>query len=258
MEQALIPLSESGVRRGLAEYGGIQVKIFEEIDSTNTEAKRLAQAAGCPTTLLAARAQTAGRGRLGRDFYSPAGTGLYMTLLWRTDKPLDEAVRRAIRTVAGVETGIKWVNDLYRSGGKVCGILTEAVTPRAGETYLAAGWGINLTTAEFPSGLRAPAGCLLDADSPRRAPLDVGMLCGQIARELLSMLNTDTVTAPATLEEYRRRLTLTGQSVRATRGNEILEGVVRGVDSNFGLIVETPDGIRTLHSGEVSVRVIAP
>ena len=158
----------------------------------------------------------------------------------------------------GVETGIKWVNDLYRSGGKVCGILTEAVTPRAGETYLAAGWGINLTTAEFPSGLRAPAGCLLDADSPRRAPLDVGMLCGQIARELLTMLNTDTVTAPATLEEYRRRLTLTGQSVRATRGNEILDGVVRGVDSNFGLIVETPDGIRILHSGEVSVRVIAP
>ena len=81
MEQALIPLSESDVRRGLAEYGGIQIKIFEEIDSTNTEAKRLAQAAGCPTTLLAARAQTAGRGRLGRDFYSPAGTGLYMTLL---------------------------------------------------------------------------------------------------------------------------------------------------------------------------------
>ena len=237
MEQALIPLSESDVRRGLAEYGGIQIKIFEEIDSTNTEAKRLAQAAGCPTTLLAARAQTAGRGRLGRAAV---------------------AASRAIRTVAGVETGIKWVNDLYRSGGKVCGILTEAVTPRAGETYLAAGWGINLTTAEFPSGLRAPAGCLLDADSPRRAPLDVGMLCGQIARELLTMLNTDTVTAPATLEEYRRRLTLTGQSVRATRGNEILDGVVRGVDSNFGLIVETPDGIRILHSGEVSVRVIAP
>ena len=84
------------------------------------------------------------------------------------------------------------------------------------------------------------------------------MLCGQIARELLTMLNTDTVTAPATLEEYRRRLTLTGQSVRATRGNEILDGVVRGVDSNFGLIVETPDGIRILHSGEVRVRVIAP
>ena len=72
------------------------------------------------------------------------------------------------------------------------------------------------------------------------------------------MLNTDTVTAPATPEEYRRRPTLTGQSVRATRGNEILDGVVRGVDSNFGPIVETPDGIRILHSGEVSVRVIAP
>ena len=166
--------------------------------------------------------------------------------------------RDAAERLCGAPIRIKWVNDLYRSGGKVCGILTEAVTPRAGETYLAAGWGINLTTAEFPSGLRAPAGCLLDADSPRRAPLDVGMLCGQIARELLTMLNTDTVTAPATLEEYRRRLTLTGLSVRATRGNEILEGVVRGVDSNFGLIVETPDGIRILHSGEVSVRVIAP
>ncbi len=268
MEQMLIPPHVSGIRRGLAEYANIQVKLFEEIDSTNTEAKRLARTAGCPTTLIAACEQTAGRGRLGRSFYSPAGTGLYMTLLWRTDKPLDEAVTvtaaaavaasRAIRAVAGVETGIKWVNDLYRNGGKVCGILTEAVTPRAGETYLAAGWGINLTTADFPSGLRAPAGCLLDADTPRRSPLDAGVLCGRIARELLTLLDTDTVNAPETREEYRRRLILTGQRVRATRGDEVLEGTVRGVDNSFGLILETPDGVRVLHSGEVSVRVVTP
>ncbi len=117
--------------------------------------------------------------------------------------------------------------------------------------------GHQSTTAEFPSGLRAPAGCLLDADSPRRAPLDGECSAG---RSPASFDHAEHGHSHRTRdpEEYRRRLTLTGQSVRATRGNEILDGVVRGVDSNFGLIVETPDGIRILHSGEVSVRVIAP
>ena len=266
MPQTLIPLCIPAIRRGLAEFSEIRVMQHDIIDSTNTEAKRLAMEQGCPTTLIAAAEQTAGRGRMGRNFYSPSGTGLYMTLLWRTEKELDEAVSvtaaaavaacRAIRSVAKTETDIKWVNDLYRNGRKVCGILTEAVTPRPGETYIAVGWGINLSTESFPSGLRSPAGSLIDINTPCGTPLDVGLLCGSIARELLAILSKDAISAPATLAEYRQHLMLIGEQVCATRGNETCEGTVRGVDDNYGLILETPDGIRTQHSGEVSVRII--
>lgn len=274
MKQSLIPLCEASIRRGLAEYAGIRVQTADEIDSTNTEAKRLAAAGNYlgkgDRVLIAARSQTAGRGRLGRDFFSPPDTGLYMTLLYGTEQPLDQVVTvtaaaavaasRAIAHCTGTEVGIKWVNDLYRNGCKICGILTEAVPlpSHPGMTGIMVGWGINLTTEGFPPGLRAPAGCLLDGEAPANAPLDTGILCGQIARELLILLDTASVTAPETLDEYRRRLTLTGHRVYATRGSEQTEGIVRGVDDAFGLILDTADGVRILHSGEVSVRLCQP
>ena len=271
MKQSLVPLGEAGIRRGLEEYAGIRIQVADEIDSTNTEAKRLAVSGDRFGTgdrvLIAARSQTAGRGRLGRDFFSPPDTGLYMTLLYGTEQPLDQVVTvtaaaavaasRAIAHCTGTEVGIKWVNDLYRNGCKICGILTEAVPlpSHPGMTGIAVGWGINLTTEGFPPDLRAPAGCLLDGQLQSDSPLDAGILCGRIARELLILLDTRSVTAPQTLDEYRRRLTLTGHRVYATRGSEQLEGVVRGVDDTFGLILDTADGVRILHSGEVSVRL---
>lgn len=274
MKQSIVPLCGESIRLGLAEYAGVRIQVADEIDSTNTEAKRLAAAGSRlgadDRVLIAARSQTAGRGRLGRDFFSPPDTGLYMTLLYGTEQPLDQVVTvtaaaaiaasRAIAHCTGTEVGIKWVNDLYRNGCKICGILTEAVPllSHPGMNGIVVGWGINLTTEGFPPGLRAPAGCLLDERAPSDAPLDAGILCGRIARELLILLDTKSVTAPETLNEYRRRLILTGHRIYATRGNERMEGIVRGVDDAFGLILDTADGVRVLHSGEVSVRLCQP
>lgn len=262
MNERLIPLNEADVRLGLGQCTDIDICLYDEIDSTNNEARRRAGESSRPI-LIAARSQTAGRGRLGRSFFSPPDTGLYMTLLWRTDGPLDKAVAvtaatavavsRAISTMFGLDVGIKWVNDLYLHEKKLCGILTEAITPQPGETYIAVGIGINLTTAAFPSGLRAPAISLAEALPPHKQ-IRAGFLCGSAVRELRTLVEGRNLTAPATLAEYRRRLILTGRQVTATRGEEVRTGIVRGVDDAYGLLLDTPEGPVVLHSGEISVR----
>lgn len=258
-----LPLNETDIRKGLGDaHGSVDICLYDTIDSTNAEArKRIAAGQLTKPILIAAGEQTAGRGRLGRSFYSPSDTGLYMTLCWRTQSRLDEAVSitaaaavaasRALAAEVGVEVGIKWVNDLYWNGRKLCGILTEALTPRPGDTYLAVGWGVNLTTDTFPADLRAPAGCVADALPVGAPPINAGRLCGRIARELLM---PDDMSADDILSAYRRRLLMVGQRVRATRGNEHWEGVALGVDDAYGLILDTPTGRLVLHSGEISLR----
>ena len=276
----LIPLSHAGIAAGLTDaHAGICVRLYDSIDSTNTEARRLISAISpgegphggsspLPITLLAARAQTAGRGRLGRSFYSPPDSGLYMTLLYPLTQPLSQAVAvtagaavatlEAIRAVTGLVPGIKWVNDLYMDGKKICGILTEAVTPAGSEqsAYMLVGIGINLTTAAFPEGLRAPAGSLTDNLSPSATlpVLDAGRLCGQIAHRLLTLLETDSLHSPETLAAYRAHSILLGQPVLCTRGGQTFPALAMDITPAFGLTVRRADGcVEVLDSGEVSV-----
>ena len=276
----LIPLSHAGIAAGLTgTHAGICVRLYDSIDSTNTEARRLISAISpgegphggsspLPITLLAARAQTAGRGRLGRSFYSPPDSGLYMTLLYPLTQPLSQAVAvtagaavatlEAIRAVTGLVPGIKWVNDLYMNGKKICGILTEAVTPAGSEqsAYMLVGIGINLTTAAFPEGLRAPAGSLTDNLSPSATlpVLDAGRLCGQIAHRLLTLLETDSLHSPETLAAYRAHSILLGQPVLCTRGGQTFPALAMDITPAFGLTVRRADGrVEVLDSGEVSV-----
>lgn len=267
MDTRCIPPERADIQSGLGELRDPpDILLYDTLDSTNTQAKRRATEGLTRPLLVVARQQTAGRGRLGRSFYSPSDTGLYMTLCWRTERRLDEAVAvtaaaavaasRALAAETGLEVSVKWVNDLYRDGRKLCGILAESVTPRPGETYLAVGWGINLTTTAFPAELRAPAGSIADALPPGAPPLNAGRLCGRIARELLAILEADGVTAADTLGDYRRRLLGVGRRVTATRGDQVWEGLLVGVDDAYGLILETPEGRLVLHSGEISLRPV--
>ena len=285
----LIPLSREDVERGLGKrQENIHIRIFDTIDSTNTEAKRQIREAGAhalPVTLLAARAQTDGRGRLGRSFYSPPDSGLYMTLAFPTSLPLDRltyvtplaavAAARAIRATTGRQVDIKWVNDLYLYGRKVCGILTEAIAPAGPGTpaHLVVGWGINLTTRHFPEGLRAPAGSLTDPAPDSTAdpaaagisPFSVGILCGRVAAELLDLWECPHVPSPEALADYRAHSLLTGRRVICTWGGDTaiaanaapVGGTVEGIGDGFELLVRRDDGsLLVMNSGEVSVRPI--
>ncbi len=259
----------AAARHALNGHPEVMLHIHDVLDSTNTEAKRHAAESSAPA-LYIARAQAAGRGRLGRRFYSPADTGLYMTLAYTTDKPLGELVHTtalaAVAASAAIETltdrrpAIKWINDLYLNGKKTAGILAEAVTLPEGCTRMILGWGINLTTQAFPDGLRAPATALF---APHEAALVtdafIGALAGDIARRMTELLSCPRHAealpdGESCLSFYRRHLLYVGGSVLCTRGNECFSGILRGVDEDYSLLVDVGDRLAVLGSGEISVR----
>lgn len=249
----------------------VELTLFDTVDSTNTAAKSCATVSSAPA-LFIARTQTGGRGRLGRSFHSPADTGLYMTVAYTTSRPLTEAVRvtagasvaalSAVEVLTGKHPAIKWVNDLYLDGCKIGGILTEAVTLTGGLSRMIVGLGINLTTTEFPDGLRAPASCLFGREEAHLAtPAFTGRLAGEITRRLLELVEaspecelTDGLFGEPCLDCYRRHLLYVGEAVVCTRGNQSFEGTVMGVDGDYSLLVRTECETVSLSSGEISVR----
>lgn len=240
-------------------------KIFDTIDSTNSYAKTI-DVDDEPIAIIA-NAQTAGRGRLGRKFASPGGTGVYISVAFRPRFELDKsafitmataiAVCHAIDEVCGVNPKIKWVNDIFYKGLKVCGILTEAQTNlETGRIdSLITGIGINCFPGIFPPELDGIAGSIsTDADSFSRSAL-----AGTVINNVLKMLSLFPDTS--FLKEYRRRCFIIGKNVTVNpiSGGRSVSARVLGVEDNGGLVVEYMEGIRmreidTLTTGEVSIK----
>lgn len=238
----------------------IAVEVLPTVDSTNTEAKRRLRAGLTEPLLLAAEQQTAGRGRQGRSFYSPAETGIYMTLVIHPHAPLADtvsvttrasvAVCRAIRRVTKLQPEIKWVNDLYLRGKKICGILAEAESDYAAgiTNSLIIGVGINVTTADFPEELTEAASLAVAADRD--------LLIAAVAEELLR--ETARLGDRSYLEDYRRWSMVLGRQIVWTRNGESRIGRAVAIGEDGGLAVEAEDGSRhILQSGEISLRVRA-
>ena len=245
------------------ELAQLDLRVFDEIDSTNLEAKRLAMT-GLSRCAVVADHQTAGRGRLGRSFYSPPGCGIYTSLLLRPrpDQLADVtllttaagvAVCRALERAAGVQAEIKWVNDLYLNGKKICGILTEGVTDFESGMIesVVIGYGINFRDdAHLPEELRSIVGSVFGAEPPTvtRSALAAAMLA-----ELLPL--AEDLSSRSFLPEYRRRSMLLGREIVFSRAGGRFAAVAEEIDDDGGLVVRLPDGSReTLRSGEVSVR----
>ncbi len=240
-----------------------RVTVVDETPSTNTDVKALAEAGEEAGFVLIADRQTQGRGRLGRSFHSPGGTGLYLSLLLRPDCPAPEAVfittvaavaaARAVKKVFGLDVGIKWVNDLYLKGKKVCGILTESsVDFTSGRLeYAVCGIGFNVFSPPegFPEELKTVAGALTGSfDETARSRLAAAFL-----NEFYQASEADRETVMA---EYRRRSMLIGKTVTSPTGGFDGVGQVLGIDDSAGLILRLSDGsVRVLSSGEVSVRL---
>ena len=238
-----------------AQFCDVTVRVFDEIDSTNTEAKRMALDGFAGEALLVAHSQTAGRGRMGRNFYSPAQTGAYFSILHTLNAPLYDAVAitsaasvavmRAIRTLAGIQTDIKWVNDLYYNGRKVCGILTEAIS--IGEsTHVIVGIGINLDTTDFPEELAAIAGSL-------NTRIDTANLIAEIYRQITLYLKDSSNRE--WLEDYRKHSMVLGKRVSWGNAESMQTGVAESIDEDGALIIEDESGnLIRLHTGEISIR----
>ena len=205
-------LTPQGIRCRLRPaYQDCAIRVDARVPSTNTQAKKLAADGEAAPSLLLADGQTAGRGRMGRAFFSPPGTGLYMSVLLRPAVQAEElplvtlaaaaAVCEAVEEAAGVSTRVKWVNDILVDGRKVAGILTEAVGDLESGTMesVVVGIGVNVKTPAdaFPEELRERAGSLLPAQVSRCD------LAAGIANRLLTY--ADSLPERRYLEPYREK-----------------------------------------------------
>ena len=240
---------------------GLALTALPSTDSTNTRVRALAEDGAPEGTVVIAAAQTAGRGRSGKSFLSPAGTGLYMSILLRPALAMGDsllittaaavAVARAIGRVAGCETKIKWVNDVYVDERIVCGILTEAGTSVESGLleWLVVGIGLNLTSRpeDWPEELRPIAGSLYPGGP---APVSRAALAGAIARELLGLCPDFDC-----LDEYRARCFVPGHWVTVCTGAETYAAKALSIDDAGRLVVEREGGRQiALQHGEVSIR----
>ena len=242
---------------------------LDSVDSTNSYAKRLAQAGHEGGAIIAADEQTGGRGRLGRSFQSPKGCGIYLTMLYRPQvepmRALDftaytaVAVCSGIEDACGVRPGIKWTNDIVLNGRKLCGILTEMAVESESRLlqYLITGIGTNANhrPEDFSEDVRLIAASLA---MELGRPVDRGRLCGSLICALDEMYDAWLTGARPDDEyhtRYRRDCLTLGRTVRLLRGDTSQEAFAEDLDDEFGLIVRYPDGRReTVTSGEVSVR----
>ena len=234
---------------------------LDTVDSTNTYAKNLALAGAPEGTVVIADYQTGGRGRMGRSFSSPAGMGIYMSVILRPNCKPEElmhltcatgcAASRAVHAVTGEVPGIKWTNDLILKHRKLGGILTELSLKDGIVDFAIIGIGINCSQAEadFPREIQdiAISLGLFSADRPK------------LAAALVASLHTmrlELLTKKADiLADFRSRCVTLGQEISLVRGEEIRHGRAVDVDTDGGLVVEFPQGFQeTITSGEVSIR----
>lgn len=245
----------------------VSINVFGETDSTNLEAKRFAAEKSGERAVFLAESQTLGRGRFGRSFFSPEGCGIYMSILLpiATEKIADitlmtpaaaVAVCEAMEKVCGKDPLIKWVNDLYLDGKKVCGILAEAVSdPKRGViSHVVIGMGINFKdSGELPEELREIVGTLFGEENTQ---ISRNELAAAVINELLLML--PSISDRRFLAGYRSRSMLTGQEVVFARGDKKYTAIAEDIDDNGALVVRFEDGrTESLSSGEVSVRTAA-
>ncbi len=239
---------------------------YPSTDSTNTRAKALAASGAPQGSVVLSGSQSAGRGRMGRSFHSPAGKGIYLSVLLRPDCPVEKlmhltcavgvAVCNAVEAVTGFRPGIKWINDLVAEGKKLGGILTElSVDPKSAQVqYAIVGIGINCTgtSGDFPAELHDIA---ISLEAVTGEAVCIPALAAAIITELWK---TDAILLKEPerlLSSYRRDCVTLGKPVVVHQGTAQRIGIAADLDHRGGLIVELSDGTReTVTSGEVSVR----
>ena len=251
-------LTPQGIRCRLRPaYQDCAIRVDARVPSTNTQAKKLAADGEAAPSLLLADGQTAGRGRMGRAFFSPPGTGLYMSVLLRPAVQAEElplvtlaaaaAVCEAVEEAAGVSTRVKWVNDILVDGRKVAGILTEAVGDLESGTMesVVVGIGVNVKTPAdaFPEELRERAGSLLPAQVSRCD------LAAGIANRLLTY--ADSLPERRYLEPYRERLAVLGRPVQYKQRERWMTGRAVDLREDGCLLVEGTGGVAALRGGEI-------
>ena len=248
------------------EWVAKEVLYFDTIDSTNTKAQELAEKGYPSGTLVVADKQESGKGRRGRSWVSPSGTGIFMTLMIKPDINPNHAsmltlvaalaVAKAITSVTGEEAMIKWPNDIVVNSKKVCGILTEMNAQFDYINHIVVGIGINVHNESFPEEISQMASSLMIEAGGKRFHR------AQIIAETMSYFEQyydtflKTQDLSALVREYDELLVNRNKSVRVLDPKEPFDGKAMGITPKGELIVDTWESRKLVSSGEVSVRGI--
>lgn len=240
-----------------------QILYFDTIDSTNNHAKLLAAQSAPTGTVIIAGQQTGGRGRLGRSFSSPAGMGIYLSVILRPNCFPEEvmhltcaagvATSTAVKNITGICPSIKWTNDLVLGKRKLGGILTEiSINPHSRKVdWVVVGIGINCSQKpwDFPDEIRDIA-CSLDMDRE-----NLPLLAAALIQQFFIINTALLIDKKGIMDQFRSRCVTIGQEISIVNADQVRHAKAIGVDEDGALLVEYPNGEKnTVNSGEVSIR----
>lgn len=259
-------ISKTHISENITFTDDLEIIVCDELDSTNNYAREMASYGYENNCVIITDSQTNGRGRRGRSFFSPKGTGIYMSFLLRPLMDISKAtlltsmtavaVCRAIKESCDIDPSIKWVNDIFINGKKVSGILTEGFTSieDGSLSYIIVGIGVNVVEPKdgFPIDIRKIAGSIYKKSAPENIR---NILCANIINCFMNLYTTFDLSF---VEEYRNRSNLIGHYVKVNPSDNAssLNGYayVEGIDDECHLIVKYENGkTETLSNGEVSV-----
>ena len=235
----------------------------EELESTNQTVKALAEQGAGHGTLVVAERQVSGRGRRGRPWHSPKGSGIWMSILLRPKiHPMSASMLTLVAAMAVYDAissrvegcAIKWPNDIVVDGRKICGILTEMSSELDAIHYVVIGIGINVNTDDFPEDIASVAASMhvVTGAYYKRAQI-IADVWKAFETYYDMFLQTENLSHMVAL--YNDRLVNMGRKVYIEERGEQYEGIARGIDAEGALLVEKADGTRvSVISGEVSVR----
>lgn len=245
---------------------GNRLEYFDETDSTNIRARKLAEEGAPHGTLVVADSQSAGKGRRGRAWTSPKGVGIWMSLVLRPPiRPADAsmltlvagmAVVKGVRKSTGLKAMIKWPNDAILSGKKICGILTEMSTEEDSIRYVITGIGINVNVSSFPEEIAEKATSLKEelGEAVKRS-LVIAAVAEAFEEFYDSFLKTHDMSC--LMEDYNKALVNRNRQVTVLDSRGQYQGRALGIDPEGSLLVQRRDGtVESVISGEVSVRGI--
>lgn len=242
---------------------GKQIIYFDSIDSTNSYAKKKIDRLKEGTVILAER-QTTGRGRRGREWISPEGTGIWMSLVLKPDIPPREGIKmtqiavaavcKSIRELTKLDALIKWPNDIVINGKKVCGILTEMAGELNEINYIVIGIGINVNMKDFPDEIKKHASSLFIEGNKK---IDRKILLIDILKKFENLYDAymENLNLNETLSIVRNYSAILGKNIRIIQGKSVKTARAVGINDDGLLLVETEDGGREpISSGEISIR----
>lgn len=255
-------ISAEGIRIFLSkENRDRPIIVFKTIDSTNSEAKRLALNGALHGTVIIAEEQTNGRGRKGKSFFSPPKTGIYASFILKPKVNIDDAqmvtiyaavsVCNVIENLTNLKPKIKWVNDIYLNGKKICGILTEAISDFESGTvdFIIVGIGVNFSTKQedFPKEIQDIAGSLPKTNISRN------QFIAALIDEMLK--NANCIFQNNLIDLYKEHSLMLGKEIIYQKNLQTLYGKVLDINERGNLVVLINNSkIDILHSGEVEIK----